>query len=146
MTRFRIFSIVGYIIMVLALVPLFYFQGLFSWSPLVIAVQAIAVGLMVWARITFGLRSFHYAANPTEGGLVTTGPYKFIRHPIYAAIVYFVLAGVAGNLSWNNVALFAVICLGVWIRIFCEERLIVTEYPEYSQYAKRTKRIVPFVY
>ncbi len=146
MTTFRIFSVVGYILMVLALVPLIYFQGLFSWSPLVIAVQTLAVGLMVWARITFGLRSFHYAANPTEGGLVTTGPYRFIRHPIYAAIVYFTLAGVAGNWSWRNVALFGVVCLGAAIRIFCEERLVVIDYPGYSEYAKRTKRIVPFVF
>jgi hypothetical protein len=36
--------------------------------------------------------------------------------------------------------------LGVGIRIFCEERLGVVEYPEYAEYANRTKRIFPFIY
>jgi protein-S-isoprenylcysteine O-methyltransferase Ste14 len=42
------------------------------------------------ARVTFGRRSFHAAANPTAGGLVTTGPYRLIRHPIYTAACLFV--------------------------------------------------------
>ncbi len=142
----RLFSVVGYIIMILALVPLIYFHGMFTWSPPIIVIQTLAVGLMFWARLTFGSRSFHYAANPTKGGLVTSGPYKFLRHPIYAAILYFSFAGVAGNLSWQNLALLTVICFGAAIRILCEERLVVIDYPEYSQYAKRTKRLIPFVF
>jgi hypothetical protein len=39
--------------------------------------------------LTFGARSFHAGANPTDGGVVTAGPYRFFRHPIYAAILYF---------------------------------------------------------
>jgi protein-S-isoprenylcysteine O-methyltransferase Ste14 len=146
MKSLQTFSVIGYLFIVLALVLLIYFRGVFSSSLLVIAVQALAAALMVWARFVFGSRSFHYAADPTSGGLVTTGPYKFIRHPIYAAILYFTLAGVAANWSWMNTTLLAVVCVGVGIRIYCEERLVVVEYPEYSEYAKGTKRIVPFVF
>ena len=60
---------------------------------------------MVAARITFGRRSFHAAANPTEGGLVTTGPYAYIRHPIYAAILYFVWAGALDTSRWRRARL-----------------------------------------
>ena len=49
-------------------------QSLFARGPAAIAVQILAVILMVWARQTFGLRSFHAAANPTAGNLVTMGP------------------------------------------------------------------------
>ncbi len=145
MNVLRRLSVVGYLLIVVALIPLVYIQGVFSTSPVVITVQTLAVALMIWARIAFGARSFHFAADPTKGGIVTTGPYRLIRHPIYAAILYFTLAGVAANRSWMNVVLLAVVCLGVGIRIYCEERLVVIEYPEYSEYAKRTKRIVPFV-
>jgi hypothetical protein len=62
--------------MVLAILGLFGSDSLFSLSPAVIGVQCLAA-LMIWARLTFGLRSFHPAANPTRGGLVTTGPYIF---------------------------------------------------------------------
>src|SRR5664279_6232029 len=59
-----------------------------------LALQGIAVLLMIWARLTFGMRSFHATANPTEGGLVTNGPYRYWRHPIYAAVLLFVWTGV----------------------------------------------------
>ena len=68
-----------------------------------IAVQAAAIVLMVWARLTFGRRSFHAAANPTSGGLVTSGPYRFVRHPIYAAACYFVWAGALDHRSLTAV-------------------------------------------
>ena len=62
--------------MVAGVVGLWKTGTLLSPRPAAIALQAIAAVLFVWARATFGLRSFHPAANPTEGGLVTTGPYR----------------------------------------------------------------------
>jgi hypothetical protein len=64
-------SLIGYIGMVGALVGLLAMWKLFSTSPLVIAIQVAAFLLFLWARVTFGRRSFHLVANPTEGGLVT---------------------------------------------------------------------------
>ena len=52
---------------------------------------------MLWARLTFGWRSFHAGARPTEGGIVTRGPYHWVRHPIYLAILLFTWAGVASR-------------------------------------------------
>jgi len=112
----------------------------------VIALQAAAVLLMLWARLTFGARSFHAPADPTEGGLVTTGPYRFIRHPIYAAICLFVWAGVAAHLSPVSVTLAGILTAGALLRLFCEEQLVVAQYPEYAEYARRTKRMIPFLF
>ncbi|MCX6134539.1 MAG: hypothetical protein NTU47_12055 [Ignavibacteriales bacterium] len=95
--RMNILSVSGFLIMVAGLMLLYLNRGLFSFSPVVIALQAAAVSLMVWARVTFKARSFHLSAAPTEGGLVTTGPYKYIRHPIYAAALLFGWSGAAGN-------------------------------------------------
>jgi len=65
----KVLSVAGYILMVAGIVLLYFNHGLFSFSPFVTMFQAAAIGLMVWARITFKTRSFHFAANPTEGGL-----------------------------------------------------------------------------
>jgi protein-S-isoprenylcysteine O-methyltransferase Ste14 len=119
--------------------------ALFSPDPVVIAVQAAAVLLFLWARATFGLRSFHAAANPTEGGLVTTGPYRWLRHPIYAALLLFSAAGAAAHFSRGSL-LFLVVAAGAALRIAAEEKLIVERYPEYREYARRTKRLVPFLF
>ena len=98
----KILSIIGYFGMAGGLVGLLATQNLFSSSPLVISLQVVAILLFLWARLTFGRRSFHVVADPTEGGLVTGGPYRYIRHPIYAAICLFTLAGVAGHWSWSS--------------------------------------------
>jgi len=129
-------------ILVLCLPP----RALFSWSPIVIAIQAAAVVLMLWARRTFGRRSFHAAADPTAGGLVTSGPYRYIRHPIYAAVCYFVWAGVAANASFRAALAALLVTTGAIVRMLCEEQILTIRYPEYLDYARRTKRMVPGVF
>ena len=101
--------------MVGGLVGLYETGALFSRSPVVIGVQVAAVLLMVWARVTFGARSFHAAANPTGGGLVTTGPYRFIRHPIYTAACLIGWAGVAAHWSAASAAFGALLFAGALV-------------------------------
>src|SRR5205085_2695751 len=100
----KIVSILGLIVMVVGIVGLYEIGVLFSAQPIAIALQALAVALLIWARITFGRRSFHAAANPTEGGLVRTGPYRYIRHPIYTAACLFGWAGILVHLSLASLA------------------------------------------
>jgi protein-S-isoprenylcysteine O-methyltransferase Ste14 len=121
-------------------------RTLFSSSLLVISVQVLAFVLLLWARVTFGRRSFHVVADPTAGGLVTGGPYRYIRHPIYAAFCLFTSAGVAAHWSWSA-GLFGGLVLGsAVLRIFCEESLVTARYPEYAQYSVTTWRMIPYVY
>ena len=123
---------------------------LLGTGPVAIALQVLAALLMLWARVTFGRRSFHAAANPTAGGLVTWGPYRYWRHPIYAAILLFLWAGVLSHgVDRVAIALAAVATLMTGVRIASEERLLRAEFPGdggYDAYARRTKRLVPFVF
>jgi protein-S-isoprenylcysteine O-methyltransferase Ste14 len=120
-------------------------QSLFATNPLGITVQVLAFGLMVWARVTFGRRSFHAAANPTAGGLVTHGPYRYWRHPIYAAILYFVWAAIPSHLTLETVAAAGLVTLGLVARMLLEERLLRAEYPGYGISARQTRRFIPYV-
>jgi protein-S-isoprenylcysteine O-methyltransferase Ste14 len=129
--------------MVAALVALLYAHSLFAHTLLPIAGQVAAVCLMLWARLTFGLRSFHAAADPTGGELVTSGPYRFLRHPIYASICLFIWAGVLDHLSPLAVSLGILATAGAIVRLLCEETFLFQHYPEYSRYAQATKRLLP---
>ena len=142
----RIVSIAGLAAMVIGFAGLVTGHEFFTPSPLVIAVQVAAVGLMLWARITFGRRSLHAAADPTEGGLVTTGPYRFIRHPIYTSACVICWAAVLYHASVRTVLLGCLVLAGAFMRMLSEERLLVERYPEYRQYALNTKRMVPYLF
>ncbi len=129
--------------MAAAIVILVMTNSLFSAMPLVILVQSAAAALLLWARVTFGRRSFHAGADPTAGGLVTAGPYRFIRHPIYTAVCLFGWAGVVAHWSPLNALLGVLLFLGALARMLCEERLLPETYPEYRDYARTTKRMIP---
>ena len=128
-----------------AMVGLFLRHSLFAARPGLAAVQVLALILVIWARLTFGVRSLHFAANPTAGGLVTSGPYRFVRHPIYAAILFFVWAGVASQPTLLGAGLGILVSAATAVRMVAEERLVTARYPEYAAYAARTKRVIPFL-
>jgi protein-S-isoprenylcysteine O-methyltransferase Ste14 len=142
----RFLSVAGYLGMMAGLLGLIWLHSLFSSSMLIIAIQSFALVLFLWARITFGRRSYHVAANPTEGGLVERGPYRYIRHPIYTALCLFTGAGAAAHLSWKTGLAFGVILVFALIRIFCEESLVTERYPDYREYSRRTWRMLPGIF
>jgi protein-S-isoprenylcysteine O-methyltransferase Ste14 len=144
--KLKVLSILGYIIAVIALVILVFRSSFLGEGYIAVAVQVLAALLMIWSRITFGSRSFHASADPTEGGLVTSGPYHYLRHPIYASIIYFFWAGIFSHLEIWNAILGFIATGGLFLRIFLEEKLVVKKYPEYSGYAAKTKRIIPFIF
>lgn len=141
----KMISILATVVLIALAVILAIRRGLLATGPIGGTVQVAAILLVIWARLTFGFRSFHFAANPTEGALVTWGPYRYIRNPIYAAAWLLIWVGAASHWSLVNAALAAAIAVTLVVRIGCEEKLLRAAYPEYEDYAKRTKRLIPFV-
>jgi len=139
-------SVVAFALMVGGLIGLFYTGALFVPSPAVIGVQVFAALLMLWARITFGRRSFHASATPTAGGLVNTGPYRYLRHPIYTAVLFFVWPGPLARASLAAIGFAVLISIGAVVRMWCEEYLLMRQYPEYAEYARTTSRMIPRVF
>ena len=132
-------------IVVLAILVLLVRNSLLSSSPFVIAAQLLAVALSVWARASFGTGQFRVTAEPSEGGLLNRGPYRIIRHPMYAAAMLFIWASILGHWSLVN-AIIGLAVTGVTaIRIVKEEQVLRQRYPEYSEYSRNTKQVIPYL-
>ncbi len=144
--QIKIGSIAGYVIAVLGLFFLVYKNYIISKNPIIIIIQLLSVCLMIWARITFKSRSFHLMANPTEGGLVTNGPYRWLRHPIYAAIIYFSWACLVAFPKTDVLIAVLFITVGLFTRMVFEEIALNKAYPEYAEYSKQAKRLIPFIF
>jgi len=119
--------------------------NLLSWSPFVIAGQLLAIALSIWARKSFQGRQFSIHAEPVKGSLLSIGPYRFIRHPMYAAALLLVWASILGHLSLIPVIVGLVVTGVIAVRVATEEQFLRARYPDYTEYARRTKRIIPAI-
>jgi len=133
------------LILVLGILVLLVTGNLFSPSPMVIAAQILAIALSVWARRGFQKGQFSIHADPGGGQMMSKGPYRFIRHPMYAAALLLIWSSVLGHWSMMTLVVGLVVTLFVCTRIMMEEGLLRERFPEYAEYARATKRIIPFV-
>lgn len=102
--------------------------------------------ITIWARRTL---AGNWSSNVTfkqEHELVRTGPYRFVRHPIYTGLLVMCIGTsiAAGPLHcWLGTLVMAI---GFWIKLSQEERLLARHFPEeYPLYRKQVKALVPWV-
>lgn len=110
-----------------------------------VALVVGGLGLAVWARIYLGRNWGMPMTQKEEPELVTSGPYQFIRHPIYSGLLLALLGtALATNLYW----LFAFALQGAYFIIGArvEERIMTRSFPEtYPAYRAATKMLIPFL-
>ena len=115
-----------------------------SFPPVVLA-QAMALAVAFWARRSFDRGQFRVTEEPAGSGLLDKGPYRFLRHPMYAAALLFLWASILGHWSLANAGVGLVVTAVVSIRIVHEEGILRERLPGYAEYCRRTKRLVPYL-
>ena|ERR1700690_1875864 len=119
-------------------------------ADLALAIGAVicVFGLFVtiWARWTLAGNWSSDVTFKRGHELVKTGPYRFVRHPIYTGLLVMCLGSAIemGMLRcWLSIV---VVGIGFWIKLKQEERLMLRHFPdEYPTYQKQVKALVPFV-
>lgn len=132
--------------MVLLLLILGLTGNLFSGDPLVIAGQVLGLAIIIYARITFGRQKFNISAAPADGPILSKGPYRVIRHPMYSGASLLLLVTIISHLSLFTAALGVLIIIIILWRIHLEEAVLKSTYPDYASYASKTKRLIPYIY
>jgi protein-S-isoprenylcysteine O-methyltransferase Ste14 len=109
------------------------------------ALFACGIALAVWARLYLGRNWGMPMTQRAEPELVTSGPYRFVRHPIYTGL----LTAILGTALVNNLLGLIVVAVLVGYFYYCgivEERNLAATFPTaYPEYRSRTKMLIPFL-
>ena len=111
-----------------------------------IIVTALGLLLAIWARVHLGRYWSGTIAIKQDHRLIRTGPYAWVRHPIYTGL----LVGMAGTAiavgEVSGLLATVLIFIAYYRKIRIEERFLVEQFgPEYVQYQHEVKALVPLV-
>ncbi|HEV7129836.1 MAG TPA: isoprenylcysteine carboxylmethyltransferase family protein [Ktedonobacterales bacterium] len=113
-----------------------------------IVVIVLGAALRWWAIFTLGRYfTFEVAVRSTQS-VVRSGPYRFVRHPSYTAILIMLLGVAMALTNWASlVAMLAGGLIGLLYRVRVEERALVDALGQpYRDYMRHSKRFIPFIF
>lgn len=113
-----------------------------AWAPesLTVALSCAGLGIVIAGKVTLG-RSF--ALLPANRGVVSSGVYRIVRHPIYMGYLVTHVAYLAANPSLWNIAALVVADVALMARAVCEEQTLAQD-PAYRDYQTRVRwRVAP---
>jgi protein-S-isoprenylcysteine O-methyltransferase Ste14 len=101
--------------------------------------------LAIWARLYLGRNWGVPMSQKQDPELITSGPYHYIRHPIYAGILLAMLgSAIASSIFWLTILVIS----GVYFiySAVIEEKIMTEQFPkDYPAYKRKTKMLIPFV-
>ena len=111
-----------------------------------ICLCALGIGLAIWARIYLGKNWGMPMTLKEHPELVTSGPYTFVRHPIYTGMLLAMIgSALVDGLSW--LIFFILFCAYFIYSARKEEKNMAKQFPdEYPAYMKKSKMLIPFVF
>ena len=115
---------------------------LMRWMGVALGVVSLVV--YAWSRATLGREWSSQLEMREQHHLVTTGPYAWIRHPIYLALLGFLASIALITANWLFIALLVFSMVDLALRIPKEEQMMIAEFgDEYKAYMQRTGRLFP---
>jgi protein-S-isoprenylcysteine O-methyltransferase Ste14 len=124
-------------------------RQLFSWTLLVLTL------IVLWPGVAQLQRSRTATDRPDSdlyelertGQLITTGIYRYVRHPIYSSLLYLAGGAFLKHISWPTAVVLVVAVASLIATAVAEERECVRYFgAEYRTYMKQTRRFIPFIF
>ncbi|MCW3057070.1 MAG: hypothetical protein JWO21_1039 [Solirubrobacterales bacterium] len=109
----------------------------------VLAGDLVAVGFCIWLLVSVIALGRCFGVLPEARGLVTSGPYRFVRHPVYVGEIGACAGLAVAAPTLANAAVMGALVVAQTVRMGLEERALTRAFPEYAQYAADTPRLVP---
>ncbi len=112
-----------------------------------ILIECAGIFLAIHAIYIIKIRNVNIAPIVKTGSeLVTNGPYKYIRHPMYIAQIITIVPLLVENFTYVRLGVLILLIFTLLFKIQYEEKQLVRYFPEYESYRKTTWKIIPFIY
>ncbi len=141
------YSILLTAIQYVLLVCLFLINGLILKDPILIGIQISGIFLGFWAIYEMRKSKMNIAPNIRKGSvLITSGPYRIVRNPMYVALLFFFLPTLWVNQSFQNFIILIVFIVNLMVKLLYEESLLSENFDSYELYKEKTWRLIPFMF
>lgn len=113
------------------------------------AFMLCAIGVIIGAWAIWVMRVSKISILPIphmEADLVTNGPYRLIRHPMYTAVLLFTLGLTIDKYQWINWLIWVGLCTVLIIKLNWEEKMLAEKFHQYAAYSEKSFKLIPFIY
>lgn len=119
----------------------------FVLNPFLLLIQVAGIILAIWSIIEMSKSKLNITPDIREGSvLISSGPYRFIRHPMYLSLLLALLPILSENHSLTNILIFLVLFINLIFKLSYEETLLKSRFKRYVVYSENTWRLIPWVY
>jgi len=119
------------------------------WTQIVgMAFCVAGIAIALWARRFLGSNWSGLITLKENHELIRTGPYRFVRHPIYSGLIL-AAAGtvIAAHPTARGVLIFLLVAVGLKLKSLGEEKILIPEFPvDYPRYRREVKALIPYIW
>ena len=107
----------------------------------------LSLGLVFWAVATMQKSKLRIFPEPSANAvLITSGPYRFIRHPMYTSILLGSIGLLIHQFTPMRSAIVITLAIVLFIKLTWEEKMLCQKFEGYKNYMKQTQRLFPYIF
>jgi len=111
-----------------------------------IVLMAAGFLLMVAGILKIGAKLTALPRPAEEATLVESGPYRIVRHPMYAGAILMAFGWAPLSGGWLTLGYAAILFVFFDLKTRREERWLCERFPDYPAYRERVRKLIPFIY